>query len=371
MAAEETPQNRPSLFNFFPDGVRVNYYGRRYVEARLSNIPKNLSKWSSLAVTAAATAYQFLGNTVSANPDNYNLCPGALSTYYFEAPNGTPYQINLVNIRSPVEAANLRSFAHHLHDLLQNLPQYCSANPIISAPINYPPGEGRHYYLQAPLIMGYRDSVTDRVCNAAEFISPANMPADPSFEACLYHSISNLRAQWTKDFFTFMAKQSIQDPSYSFWPIFIAVASGAIAGMGLVSGGRYFYTFFKHRREKAILAPQPSFINDDRLKEIGFNPDNIPKNFICPITCHIMDDPVTVELTTQEGQTIKKSYEKIAIEKWIKLGHTIDPLTNLSFKNKTLTQDTALKKKIEAFLTKKETGYPENNAPNIQKLKYH
>ncbi|KAG5225691.1 E3 ubiquitin-protein ligase [Salix suchowensis] len=57
----------------------------------------------------------------------------------------------------------------------------------------------------------------------------------------------------------------------------------------------------------------------DTDNSLGGGKHNPPKDFVCPITSHIFDDPVTLET----GQT----YERRAIEEWLQRGNSTCPIT--------------------------------------------
>jgi hypothetical protein len=66
----------------------------------------------------------------------------------------------------------------------------------------------------------------------------------------------------------------------------------------------------------------------------------VPDEFCCPITLGLMEDPVTAA----DGKT----YERPAITDWLR-EHSTSPMTNLELPNKTLTPNTKLKERIEAY----------------------
>lgn len=82
--------------------------------------------------------------------------------------------------------------------------------------------------------------------------------------------------------------------------------------------------------------------NKIRKKE---NPAQPPIEFICPITCELMIDPVI----TRSGQT----YERKAIEHWLcNQGHDTDPLSNVILKDKSLVCNYVLKSMIQEWMEK-------------------
>ncbi len=71
--------------------------------------------------------------------------------------------------------------------------------------------------------------------------------------------------------------------------------------------------------------------------------DSAPKEFICPITQSIMEDPVIDE----DGGT----YERVAIEKWFD-AHDTSPLTNVVLESKKVIPNRALKSLIDSYMGK-------------------
>lgn len=70
--------------------------------------------------------------------------------------------------------------------------------------------------------------------------------------------------------------------------------------------------------------------------------DEPPDEFICPITHHIMRDPVVAP----DGQR----YERSAIEAWFGSGEKRSPMTNEEFEDTTLVPDTELRTRIAEYL---------------------
>ena len=66
----------------------------------------------------------------------------------------------------------------------------------------------------------------------------------------------------------------------------------------------------------------------------------VPKEFLCPITQEMMDDPVT----TTDGH----AYERLEIFRWL-CTHNTSPLTGATLPNKFLTPALALRQLIAAF----------------------
>ena len=68
----------------------------------------------------------------------------------------------------------------------------------------------------------------------------------------------------------------------------------------------------------------------------------LPKEFLCPITHDVMRDPVVLS----DGHT----YERQAIEKWIKLGRTTSPMTGATLTSTSLTPNFTLRSMIVSKL---------------------
>jgi len=69
--------------------------------------------------------------------------------------------------------------------------------------------------------------------------------------------------------------------------------------------------------------------------------DRVPKEFICPITSDIMNDPVMAE----DGNT----YERAAIVQWFE-DHNTSPLTNVVLESKKVILNRALKSLIDSYI---------------------
>ena len=74
--------------------------------------------------------------------------------------------------------------------------------------------------------------------------------------------------------------------------------------------------------------------------------DEIPNSFLCPITSNLMVDPVVAA----DGHT----YEREAIEEWLRRGHNTSPLTNLRMERR-LVANHALRKSIEEFVARQNS----------------
>ncbi|XP_069838874.1 WD repeat, SAM and U-box domain-containing protein 1 [Dendropsophus ebraccatus] len=79
----------------------------------------------------------------------------------------------------------------------------------------------------------------------------------------------------------------------------------------------------------------------EELKSKMKSSSNIPDEFLCPITCEIMMDPVIAS----DGY----SYERKAIENWISMKRT-SPMTNLPLENLLLTPNRTLKMALNRWL---------------------
>ncbi len=79
-------------------------------------------------------------------------------------------------------------------------------------------------------------------------------------------------------------------------------------------------------------------------------PSEIPEDIICPITSHIMTDPV---ILVESGNT----YEREAILKWLKQKKT-DPLTNEAISDDMIAPNRTVKRMIVSFLDKQIATNP-------------
>ena len=78
------------------------------------------------------------------------------------------------------------------------------------------------------------------------------------------------------------------------------------------------------------------------MMQSSYESENIPNEFICPITNNVMDDPVIAV----DGYT----YERSSITEWFKRGHQTSPFTNLQLTDTSLRVNLSLKKLIFDFL---------------------
>lgn len=81
-------------------------------------------------------------------------------------------------------------------------------------------------------------------------------------------------------------------------------------------------------------------VKDLKKKEVT---DNIPDEFLCPITREVMSDPVIAA----DGY----SYEREAISSWISSGKLTSPMTNTPMKHSNLTSNTTLKSVILRYFS--------------------
>ena len=79
----------------------------------------------------------------------------------------------------------------------------------------------------------------------------------------------------------------------------------------------------------------------DELKLVCDNDNEIPAEFVCPITCDIMSDPVQCS----DGFV----YEKSAIKEWLMTRRNTSPMTNLEMTDASLIPCDQLKERIDAF----------------------
>lgn len=86
-------------------------------------------------------------------------------------------------------------------------------------------------------------------------------------------------------------------------------------------------------------------IKDIKKQELE---EDIPDEFLCPITREVMSDPVIAA----DGYT----YERVSIEEWLTSGRKTSPMTNAPLKSTTLTPNRMLKNLIHSRF---------NNAQNI------
>ncbi len=100
----------------------------------------------------------------------------------------------------------------------------------------------------------------------------------------------------------------------------------------------------------------------ERLGKIeGFDPETIPKEYLCEIREEIMVEPVTLKTTLPDGSQITHHYERKAIELYynqqIELKSDcapLDPFTRVPIKLEDLKVDKALQSTIEEYVSEQE-----------------
>ncbi|XP_059286266.1 putative E3 ubiquitin-protein ligase LIN-1 isoform X1 [Lycium ferocissimum] len=100
--------------------------------------------------------------------------------------------------------------------------------------------------------------------------------------------------------------------------------------------------------------PYPSMEDYDNMKSSGKNTP--PKDFVCPITTNVLEDPVTLET----GQT----YERKAILEWLERGNTTCPITRQKLHNTQLPKTNYVLKRLIASWQEQD----QNSAPVQTKL---
>ncbi|EEF48225.1 F-box and wd40 domain protein, putative [Ricinus communis] len=91
-----------------------------------------------------------------------------------------------------------------------------------------------------------------------------------------------------------------------------------------------------------------------------------PKDFVCPITSHLLDDPVTLET----GQT----YERRAIQEWISRGNSTCPITRQALHSNQLPKTNYVLKRLVAswreqnpeFASNQSETAPQKTEPNFK-----
>lgn len=81
-----------------------------------------------------------------------------------------------------------------------------------------------------------------------------------------------------------------------------------------------------------------------------------PKDFVCPITSNLFDDPVTLET----GQT----YERIAIQEWLDRGNSTCPITRQTLQNTQLPKTNYVLKRLIASWQEQNPGSVVNHSEN-------
>ncbi|ETO05636.1 hypothetical protein RFI_31760 [Reticulomyxa filosa] len=82
---------------------------------------------------------------------------------------------------------------------------------------------------------------------------------------------------------------------------------------------------------------------EDSVADNKSTDEDIPQEFMCPITREVMRNPVIT--------VVGHSYEREAIEEWL-LKHNSDPLTGMQLSSKMLVPNHTLRKQIESYVVK-------------------
>lgn len=107
------------------------------------------------------------------------------------------------------------------------------------------------------------------------------------------------------------------------------------------------------RKQKQPIFVESSCSPDHLIMADADNPPGIgkhtpPKDFVCPITTHIFDDPVTLET----GQT----YERRAIQEWIERGNSSCPITRQKLSSTQLPKTNYVLKRLIASWQEQNPG---------------
>lgn len=108
---------------------------------------------------------------------------------------------------------------------------------------------------------------------------------------------------------------------------------------------------------------EPSWLRDQLMADSDHNPSSggkhtPPKDFVCPITSHLFDDPVTLET----GQT----YERRAIQEWLDRGNSTCPITRQELHSTQLPKTNYVLKRLIASWQEQNPGlvsYHSGNEP--------
>ncbi|XVE54241.1 hypothetical protein DITRI_Ditri03aG0064600 [Diplodiscus trichospermus] len=92
----------------------------------------------------------------------------------------------------------------------------------------------------------------------------------------------------------------------------------------------------------------PDYLMADKGNPPGSGKHTPPKDFVCPITSHIFDDPVTLET----GQT----YERRAIQEWLARGNSTCPITRQNLQSTQLPKTNYVLKRLIASWQEKNPG---------------
>lgn len=97
-----------------------------------------------------------------------------------------------------------------------------------------------------------------------------------------------------------------------------------------------------------IISSPDHLIMADADNPPGIGKHTPPKDFVCPITTHIFDDPVTLET----GQT----YERRAIQEWIERGNSSCPITRQKLSSTKLPKTNYVLKRLIASWQEQNPG---------------
>ncbi|KAK4391682.1 putative E3 ubiquitin-protein ligase LIN [Sesamum angolense] len=92
----------------------------------------------------------------------------------------------------------------------------------------------------------------------------------------------------------------------------------------------------------------PQLFMEDIDNVLGGGKNTPPKDFVCPITTHVFDDPVTLET----GQT----YERKAIQEWIDRGNSTCPITRQKLSSTQLPKTNYVLKRLIASWQEQNQG---------------
>ncbi|KAJ8479726.1 hypothetical protein OPV22_023453 [Ensete ventricosum] len=117
--------------------------------------------------------------------------------------------------------------------------------------------------------------------------------------------------------------------------------------------------FQRHAQDSAESLCYPSPQIDDSDNIVAYNKQTPPKEFVCPITSNLFDDPVTLET----GQT----YERRAIKEWLDHGNSTCPITRQKLQSSQLPKTNyVLKRLIGSWVEENPYATPnrlENSPP--------
>ncbi|XP_021277287.1 putative E3 ubiquitin-protein ligase LIN isoform X1 [Herrania umbratica] len=102
----------------------------------------------------------------------------------------------------------------------------------------------------------------------------------------------------------------------------------------------------------------PDYLMADNGNPPGSGKHTPPKDFVCPITTHIFDDPVTLET----GQT----YERRAIQEWLDRGNSTCPITRQNLHSTQLPKTNYVLKRLIGSWQEKNPGPVPHQSENHQ-----